>query len=765
MAPTHRAVSLIVTVVTAIIIAIVTLVGLKYAPMPATQFVWRPIATLILVAMVAQLAVLWLLRERVRTRASAYYWLFGFAVVNLMWLFITLMQVLSLTPQAAAFWQGQSPLPAVLIPPTLFFFALSYLDDTDFPASFMLRLAPLLGTAVLLYFSAGANLVEPHEPLHSRLEYWGWQDNPGVLNPLVLLWGLSLMATGLVLLARRAQRLRDPAHRHQIGLFIAGLSVYFVGVGIDFGAGYLIPHGLPPLAFAYTTIMSAILMYGVTRYGLLRVGSVSQSGVVLENMAEAVIGITPQGHVEYSNTTAEIILGLSRDQLFGRLISGFFTPDVYHQLRDIMTGPAATDQLENAIILDQDRQPIPVSISITRLQETGAATAGYIMVIQNQTELRKKAQELEREKASVERKVVQRTRQLHDEQARLRASIEGLNLGFMLVDPRGRVLMQNQLLHKIIGINQEATTLAEVAATMHQHDLAAQCRQSTKEDRPIEVTDVALGSKILRIFTGPVHVLKNDDIASIGTVVLLEDITEAKVLERSRDEFFSIASHELRTPLTAIKGNTTMLMEYYPEAVKNPDVKDMVADIHDSSVRLIDIVNDFLDLSRLEQGKMSFDQERIQLEPLIEKVAYEMKSVLREKHLSLKLDHLTLDELPPVLADPNRVKQVLYNLVGNAAIYTAKGGITVNAVVGPTAITVRVVDTGKGIPTASQKYLFHKFQQAGDSILTRDSTRGTGLGLYISKLMMEKMGGSIQLEKSRVGHGSTFSFTLPRADI
>jgi signal transduction histidine kinase len=124
---------------------------------------------------------------------------------------------------------------------------------------------------------------------------------------------------------------------------------------------------------------------------------------------------------------------------------------------------------------------------------------------------------------------------------------------------------------------------------------------------------------------------------------------------------------------------------------------------------------------------------------------------------------MTLDKLPKVWADTTQLKQVLYNLVGNAAKFTDVGGIAISATSDAGFVKVIVTDTGRGIAVESKKLLFRKFQQAGSSLLTRDTTRGTGLGLYICRLMMDNMGGSIVLEHTKVGHGSSFSITIPVA--
>jgi signal transduction histidine kinase len=284
----------------------------------------------------------------------------------------------------------------------------------------------------------------------------------------------------------------------------------------------------------------------------------------------------------------------------------------------------------------------------------------------------------------------------------------------------------------------------------------------------VQKKDMSFNGRILRLFMAPVidEASEGQKKGALGTVVVLEDITEAKILERSKDEFFSIASHELRTPLTAIRGNTSLIQTYYAELLKDKSLNEMINDIHDSSIRLIAIVSDFLDASRLEQGKMQYNYETFALDKIVESIVYELGGLSKSKGVELKfLDKETfkLHALPEVYADKNRVKQIVYNLVGNAMNYTQKGSVTIGIQTLPDHLKVLISDTGRGMTPDAQQLLFHKFQQTGSSLFTRDTTRGTGLGLYISKLMVEQMHGAIRLESSTAGKGSTFSFTIPIA--
>jgi signal transduction histidine kinase len=358
----------------------------------------------------------------------------------------------------------------------------------------------------------------------------------------------------------------------------------------------------------------------------------------------------------------------------------------------------------------------------------------------------------------------ERTDELHAEQARLHASIESLSLGFMLANTQGQIVTKNQAFDTMLSLQSGSVkTAADVANFFPAIDLVAGIAKVQQERTKYIIKSADAGSRILRILLTPVSESGTDDI--LGVVVLFEDITEEKLLDRSKDEFLSIASHELRTPLTAIKGNTSMILNYYAEVLKDPGLKELIDDIHEASGRLIEIVNDFLDASRIEQGKMTYRKEAFALDEVIERIFYEMGEVVKQKGLYLKLnaEAMTLQRLPLAYGDKDRTKQIVYNLLGNGVKYTDTGGIFVDISVQGQFLKVVVRDTGRGIPPETQKLLFRKFQQAGSSILTRDTTRGTGLGLYISKLMAEGMGGRLNLEYSEQGKGSAFSVSLPIA--
>jgi len=370
-------------------------------------------------------------------------------------------------------------------------------------------------------------------------------------------------------------------------------------------------------------------------------------------------------------------------------------------------------------------------------------------------------EELKREKEGIEQKVVERTREVKEEQAKLVAAIQGLSFGFVLVDNSGTITLTNPAAANILDIKD--VTMDWISKQLGDKvNLSELIQKSHAEKGIIDLKDIELGNKILRIFLAPIITDQEGD-KIIGTIILIEDITEAKMTERSREEFFAIASHEMRTPLTAIRGNMSLIKDFYGAEIKNPEVNEMIADSYSASVRLIDIVNDFLDASRLEQGRITLKKENVDLADLSKEVIHELSVLAEPKKLTLKFKEKKGAPLPPAFADRDRAKQVIANFISNAIHYTPKGGVTVEVMKEGDFMKVFVTDTGEGISPQNQNRLFRKFQQAGKEMLARDVTKSTGLGLYISKLLVETMGGKIWLEKSEVGKGSTFAFTLPIA--
>lgn len=390
-----------------------------------------------------------------------------------------------------------------------------------------------------------------------------------------------------------------------------------------------------------------------------------------------------------------------------------------------------------------------------------------------QSELLRK--ELKLEKANVEHKVEEKTLELQKktialkkanqtisegwliiqkEKAKLMSSIDNLNVGFVLTDANDKITITNKAIGRILGYESKLSIEQKLNKLFNLKKHCQVCRETKQNFGPQEIQ---LGDKYLQITATPVLTGETGDNQVAGTVILIEDITERKNLEKSKGEFFAMATHELRTPLTAIKGNADMLKLMYKDKVKDKDFNEMVNDIYLSSERLIRLVGDILDMSKLEMNKMQFQIKDFHIKTVIDQAIKELTTNAKYKKLYLKSE--ISPNLPLVHADQDRVLQVLANLIGNAIKFTDTGGITVRARQEADKVKIQVVDTGIGISMENQNQIFKKFHQLQTG--KKSLVKGTGLGLYISKLMVENMGGKIGVESSSPGKGSVFSFTLP----
>jgi PAS domain S-box-containing protein len=246
---------------------------------------------------------------------------------------------------------------------------------------------------------------------------------------------------------------------------------------------------------------------------------------------------------------------------------------------------------------------------------------------------------------------------------------------------------------------------------------------------------------------------KGKPVRLIGTV---SDITERKRAEQMKTDFVSFVTHQLRTPLSGVK----WLLELAKDATDNPaEMLSFVEDARISTNRLIRLVNDLLDSSRLERGKLKIVCQHVDVADLTQNVVREMMPLLSEKEEVLNV--WAAEDLPKPFVDTQLLRQAILNLISNAMKYTpAKGEIQIHIAGEKDCLRWEIKDTGIGIPKADLGRLFQKFYRAGNAVAVE--TEGTGLGLYLVRLIIERFGGKIWCE-SEEGIGSTFTFTLPCA--
>ena len=344
---------------------------------------------------------------------------------------------------------------------------------------------------------------------------------------------------------------------------------------------------------------------------------------------------------------------------------------------------------------------------------------------------------------------------------RFEAVLNAANDGIAMLDTDGCFVLVNRRFGELLGTRAPLLlhhTLEEARPLLIEklsHRLAA---LAPTETRAVSEEIIALDEpdrRFLQFYTAPVAGVDGSEV--IGRIIALRDITRERELDKMKTDFISVVSHELRTPLTSIKGYTDLLLS--GAAGDNSEIQaEFLGIIQLSTTRLSNLINDILDISRIESGTLKIKHEPIDYRHLVADTLRLMKAAADAKDVSM--DAALPETIPPVRGDADKVTQVLTNLVSNAIKYTPEGGwVKVSLeVTGDTSVTTCVADSGIGVAPEDQPKLFQKFFRA-DNSSTREAG-GTGLGLVIAKTLIELMGGTIWLE-SEPNRGSKFYFTLP----
>ena len=345
---------------------------------------------------------------------------------------------------------------------------------------------------------------------------------------------------------------------------------------------------------------------------------------------------------------------------------------------------------------------------------------------------------------------------LREEKNRVAAILEGMRAGVLAIDSEGRITLMNPVLGRILQADLKESLSKKVTEVVRNAELKGILdRVLAEKKEATAVVDMALGTR--RSFEVVAVPLGEAGLASGGVVAVLHDITRLKELENIRKDFVANVSHELRTPLTSIRGFAETLLDGALEDRNNN--RRFVEIIKSHALRLSDLTMDLLTLATLESESFQLKPEKIDLPALVHEVLESFRPVaLIKRH---ELEAVIEAGLPPVKADRDRIRQVLINLLDNAAKFTHEEGkisLEVRLNTERTGVELHVKDRGIGIPPSDLPRIFERFYRV-DKARSREQG-GTGLGLSIVKHIVEAHRGLVSVE-STMGQGSDFCVTLP----
>lgn len=522
-----------------------------------------------------------------------------------------------------------------------------------------------------------------------------------------------------------------------------------------------------------------------------------------DNFPDIITITEPDGTICYANPTVKKILGYEPTEKIGKNIFKRIHPDDQERVRElfneVLTEPYRLSKSELRYSHQDGSWRFFDAIVINFLEDP--VIRGILVHARDTTDRIESEKNLRRAYDKLENLIQERTRELEKankmlehnlaefefaketaehEQAKAEAILTSIGEGLVVTDTKDQVILINRTAERLLGHRSEQVLGRSVAQTLRIQDEAGE--RPPKERRPlywagqgrsfsVSLSDNcyftrADGSRFpVSVVASPV--ILNNKIR--GKVVAFRDISREKEIERAKSEFISLASHQLRTPLSTVN--------WYVETILTGEDKGLIKDhqrdqkylkrVWQANKRMIRLVNDLLNVSRLELGTFEINLSKVNFKKIVQNVLRELKPHIQEKNL--RVEESYRPNLPKFKLDERIVRIIFENLISNAVKYTPEGGTvsvyidqerrkTSNRKKFPNRVLIRVADNGCGIPKDQQKKTFTKFFRA-ENARGIDSD-GTGLGLYIAKSLVGLLKGNIWFT-SKLNRGTTFCVAIP----
>jgi PAS domain S-box-containing protein len=474
--------------------------------------------------------------------------------------------------------------------------------------------------------------------------------------------------------------------------------------------------------------------------------------LLVNGMTEyAIFMMDPEGTIVSWNPGAERIKGYRRKEVIGRHFSCFYTEeDIERGKPEEQLRVAATEDrlADEGLRVRKDGSHFWASVVIAALRDEAGHLLGFAQV----------TRDISRRKGAEEA--------TEQERRRLETLVQTSPVGIVVVDASGRLVLVNREAERMADFSYKEGDPLE---TLHQGAVRRRPDGTDYAPEELPIARALHQGETVRAEEIRLHLSDGRTLPTLmnaapisgvggevaGAVAIIQDITPLEELEKLRSEFMGIVSHELKTPLTAIKGSAAMALGTR-EPLDTAQARELFEIIDQQSDRLAELVNNLLDMTRIEAGSLAVSPEPTNLSAVLEDVQATSARSLRSHEIRIQVP----DNLPAVNADKRRVGQVLSNLLDNAAKFSPEAEpITVTADHDAARVTLRVRDRGRGISAEKLPHLFKKFSRVHER--QGLGLQGSGLGLAICKGIVEAHGGRIWAESEGEGRGSTFSFTLP----
>lgn len=334
--------------------------------------------------------------------------------------------------------------------------------------------------------------------------------------------------------------------------------------------------------------------------------------------------------------------------------------------------------------------------------------------------------------------------------------LKSITNGLVVCDDAKKVLFINPAMEQMTGLHQESFTLPAFFQLFIglENNLETKLNEVLTTGQIFYVEDLVMHKAIYEMFITAVRDANNQ---ISGAAIILHDITHIKEIDRVKTEFLSIAAHQLRTPLGSMRWNIELLLAGEMGEVA-PQVKEILMQVYQGTQRMITLVADLLSVSRIDQNRVPDQPSQVDVVRVIRDVMKEIEFTTKKKSVSVILE-IGSAQIPPIMVDSQHMRDVIQNLLSNAAKYSREGStVSVKVKDENGNIQISVQDQGIGIPKKDQSKIFSKFFRADNATLSQ--TEGNGLGLYVVKSYVEAWGGRVWFESTE-GVGTTFYLLLP----
>jgi len=466
--------------------------------------------------------------------------------------------------------------------------------------------------------------------------------------------------------------------------------------------------------------------------------------------------VSAVGIILDANPSFEKISGYRLEEIIGKPAEEVFDKGKLEKLSK-QTLEEGFVKAEEISILTKDKRGIPGSVSTTLRKTEEGETVGYFLGFFNLTDVKKREKDLKEIQVALSNileDVEEERTKAEEEKNKTEAIITNFTDGILVFDEENRLSLINPSAEKFLDVKNKDLTNKPILELSASPTLKPLVKILAEEIGEIFRKEILIQEDLtLEVSTTPVLRKKE----KIGTLVILHDITREKLVERMKTEFVSLAAHQLRTPLSAIKWTLRMLLDGDLGKITE-EQKDFIAKTYQSNERMITLINNLLDITRIEEGRYLYKPALVEFEPIVQFVVDSYREEAEKKKIKIEF-RKPKEKSRRAMLDIEKIRLAVENLIENAIKYTPPGGrITVSLKNAPKEIELSVRDSGVGIPKDQQKRVFIKFFRGANVV--RMETEGTGLGLFITKNIIDSHGGRIWFE-SEEGKGSSFYFALP----